>query len=114
MRNPICSSICMLALLGCASPQPAPVNATTTAGAPRESGDARAQRLINHSVETGEPINTADGKKIICKRESVTNTRLKDRKICMTQDEWLARSNNAKEGFHEAARQSEFIPRIDE
>ena len=114
MRKLICSSICMLALLGCASPQTAPTNAIATASTQKESDDARAQRLINHSVETGEAINTADGKKLICKRESVTNTRLKDRKICLTEDEWLARTSNAKDGFREAASKSEFIPRVDD
>jgi hypothetical protein len=101
MRTVFCSSICMLTLLGCASSPPSP-----TAAADK----ARAERLINYSAETGEPINTAEGKKIVCKNESVANTRLKNRKVCLTEAEWLARADSAKEGVNDAARSGAIPP----
>ena len=116
MHKLMCSSICMLMLIGCASSPPAPTaaapTATTATAAPtqQELDKQRAERLINYSVESGEPINTADGKKIICKQESVTNTRLKNKKICLTEAEWLARSDNAKDGFQDAKRAGEYLP----
>ena len=97
-------SVCLVALMGCASPPPA---APALAG--EETDEQRAQRLINYSVESGEPINTADGQKIICKQESVTNTRLKSKKICLSQDEWLARTNNAKDGVRDTLRAGEYV-----
>ncbi|WP_129781482.1 hypothetical protein [Peristeroidobacter soli] len=109
MRSLICLSVCLVALLGCASPKPVAPTAAPAVAA-KETDDQKAQRLINYSVESGEPINTADGKKIICKQESVTNTRLKNKKICLTQDEWTARTNNAKDGFKEALNSSEALP----
>jgi hypothetical protein len=98
----ICSSLCLLALLGCAAPKPA---ATVASATPAPESDAqRAQRLINYSVETGEPINTADGKKMICKQETVTNTRLKNKKVCLTEEQWAERTNNARDNMGEAQR----------
>jgi hypothetical protein len=108
MRAALGLSICLFALIGCASPKPAPTDATPVAAA-QETDDQRAQRLINYSAESGEPINTADGKKMICKQESVTNTRLKNKKICLTEAEWLARSNNAKDGMRETMRAGEYV-----
>jgi len=104
----LCSSICLFALIGCASPKPVPSD-TPAVTAIKETDDQRAQRLINHSVDSGDPINTADGKKMICKQESVTNTRLKNKKICLTEAEWLARSNNAKDGMRETMRAGEYV-----
>jgi hypothetical protein len=101
-------SICLVALIGCASPKPV-ASDTAAIAATTETDDQRARRLINFSVESGEPINTADGKKIICKQESVTNTRLKNKKICLSEDEWLARSSNAKDGMREAMRSGEYV-----
>lgn len=108
MRTSIILSICLVALLGCASPKPAPTAATVTP-APA-SDDERARRLVDFSVETGEPIHTAEGKKLICKQESITNTRLKNRKVCMTQEQWVARTENARDSFSEAKRASEELP----
>jgi hypothetical protein len=108
LHSSICASLCLLALLGCASPKPA-AN-TAGMGDTRDTSAERAQRLINYSVESGEPINTAEGKKLICKQESVTNTRLKTKKTCLTEEEWMARTNNAKEGIHEATRAGEYLP----
>lgn len=111
MRSLVAPSICILAMLGCASPPPAPTAAAAgTASPQKETDDARAQRLINYSVESGAPINTADGKKLICKQESVTNTRLKNRKVCLTEAEWMARTDNAKEGLKDAVRAGEYLP----
>jgi hypothetical protein len=101
-------SVCLVALIGCASSPPAPTPGPAMAA--KESDDQRAQRLINYSVESGEPINTADGKKILCKQESVANTRLKNKKICLTRDEWLARTNSAKESMQEALRSGQELP----
>jgi hypothetical protein len=112
LRSSICSSVCLLAMLGCAAPKPV-TTTTANVGPTRdipETDAQRAQRLINHSAETGEPINTAEGKKLICKQESVTNTRLKTKKTCLTEDEWIARTNNAKDGLHEATRAGEYLP----
>lgn len=114
MHKLICPSICMLMLVGCASPGPAPsatAAATATTATPKqESEKERAQRLINYSVASGETINTSDGKKMVCKQESVTNTRLKNNKICLTEDQWLERSANAKDGFQEAKRAGDHLP----
>ncbi len=57
---------------------------TAARGTAKKQTTRSAQRLIDYSVESGEPINTADGKRLICKQESVTNTRLKNKKICLT------------------------------
>ncbi|MBL8269685.1 hypothetical protein [Steroidobacter sp.] len=111
MRPSIGLSSCIVTglwvLVGCASPQNKPVAATQSA---QETDQQRAQRLINYSVESGQPINTADGKKLLCKQETVTNTRLKNKKVCLTEDEWLARTGNARESFREAIRAGEYLP----
>lgn len=99
-------SVCLFALIGCASPKPA----APTAAAAQETEQQRAQRLIDYSVESGQPIHTADGKKIVCKQESVTNTRLKNKKICLSQDEWVARTDNARNGLGEAIKSGESLP----
>jgi hypothetical protein len=108
LRSSICSSLCLLALLGCAAPKPA---ATVASATPAPETDAqRAQRLINYSVESGEPINTSDGKKMICKQETVTNTRLKNKKVCLTEDQWAERTNNARDNMGEAQRVNTQVP----
>lgn len=106
MRAALGTSICLFALLGCASPKPAP----TDVAAIKETDDQRAQRLINYSAESGEPINTADGKKMICKQEGVTNTRLKNKKICLTPEQWAERTNNAKDSMRQAINDSQALP----
>lgn len=98
-----CIAIGLLVLVGCASPKPAQPTA-------QETTEQRAQRLINYSVESGEPINTVDGKQLLCKQETVTNTRLKNKKVCLTEDEWLARTGNARDAFREAIRAGEYLP----
>jgi hypothetical protein len=82
----------------------------TTATPKQETEQQRAERLINYSVASGEAINTSDGKKLVCKQESVTNTRLKSKKTCLTEDQWLERSANAKDGFQEAKRAGDGLP----
>lgn len=113
LRSSICSSLCLLALFGCAAPKPATTTTTANVGPTRdipETDAQRAQRLINHSVETGDPISTAEGQKMVCKKESITNTRLKSKKVCLTEEQWAARSDNAKDGFQEARRGGEELP----
>jgi cytochrome c5 len=110
MRSVIGLSVCLLTLLGCASPKAVEPNPDPAVAAVKETDDQKAQRLINYSVESGEAINTADGKKIICKQESVTNTRLKNKKLCLTQAEWQTRTANAKDGFKEALDSSQALP----
>lgn len=113
MYKLMCSSICTLLLLGCASPAPAPsaAMATTATTTPKqETEKQRAERLINYSIASGETINTSDGKKLVCKQEAVTNTRLKNKKTCLTEDQWLERSANARDGFQEAKRAGEQLP----
>ena len=106
MRSVICLSVCLFALIGCASPKPAEPGPALA----KETDAQKAQRLIDFSVETGEPINTADGKKMICKQESVTNTRLKNKKICLTPEQWQARTDNAKDSFKEARDAGDYLP----
>ena len=43
-----------------------------------------------------------DGK--VCREETVTNTRLKNKKVCLTPEEWFARSEAAKDAFRETNR----------
>jgi hypothetical protein len=86
---------------------------TAVSGPPRaakETDDQRAQRLINHSIESGESISTAEGHKLVCRQEAVTNTRLKNRKICLTQAQWAERSNNAKDAFRDTLKGGETLP----
>lgn len=109
MRAVIGLSICLFTLIGCVSPKPVAPPAAPAVAA-EETTEQRAQRLINYSVESGDPINTADGKKLVCRQESVTNTRLKNKKICMTPEEWQARTDNAKEGLRDAVRAGEYLP----
>ena len=112
MRPVICLSACLsiglFALVGCASPKPAAPSAGTEVA--KETDQQRAQRLINYSVDSGDPINTSDGQKLICKQESVTNTRLKSKKICLTPEQWQARTDNAKDSFKEARDAGDYLP----
>lgn len=103
-------SVGLFTLIGCASPKPVAAGAGPAMAAAKETDQQRAQRLIDYSVDSGDPINTADGKKLVCKQESVTNTRLKNKKICMTPEEWQARTDNAKDGMRDAARAGEYLP----
>lgn len=112
MRAVFGSAICLVALIGCASP-PQPVASNAVSGPPtavKETDDQRAQRLINHSIESGESIATAEGNKLVCRQESVTNTRLKSRKICLTQAQWAERSDNAKDAFRDTMKGGEALP----
>lgn len=109
MRVALVVSACLFAMIGCASPKPAATSAEPLA-ATQETDDQRAQRLINFSAETGEPINTSDGQKIICKQESVTNTRLKNKKTCLTAQQWAERTNNAKDAMRQAVHDSQALP----
>jgi hypothetical protein len=108
VRSVICLSVCLFALIGCASPKPAEPQAGQALA--KETDAQKAQRLIDFSVESGEPINTADGKKMICKQESVTNTRLKNKKICLTEEQWQARTDNARDSFKEARDAGDYLP----
>lgn len=105
MRAALSLSVCLLTLMGCASPQPA-----ATAVTAQETDQQRAERLIDFSAESGEPINTSDGQKLLCKKEGVTNTRLKSKKICLTPEQWQARTNNARDAFQEAVGAGEELP----
>src|SRR5262245_54016041 len=53
----------------------------------------------------GEPMKKKDGTTVYCRRESVTNTRLRDRKVCLTKEEWAARTDSATEAFNDANKQ---------
>lgn len=97
-------SVCLVTLIGCASSPPAAPTA-----AAQETDEQKAQRLINYSVESGDPINTSDGKQLICKQEGVTNTRLKTKKVCLTPEQWQARTDGAKDGMREAMRAGEYV-----
>lgn len=108
LRSSLCSSLCLLALLGCAAPKP--VETVANVGPTPETDTQRAQRLIDYSVESGEPISTAEGKKMVCKKESITNTRLKSKKVCLTEEQWAAREDNAKEAFGDSKRGGEMLP----
>jgi hypothetical protein len=101
-------SVGLFALAGCASPKPVAPSAGPAAA--KETDQQRAERLINYSVASGEPINTADGQKLICKQESVTNTRLKNKKICLTPEQWQARTDNAKDAFKDARDAGDYLP----
>jgi hypothetical protein len=102
-------SISLVALIGCASSPPAAPTAGAAVAA-KETEEQRAQRLINYSIESGDPINTADGKKLVCKQEGVANTRLKSKKICLTPEQWQARTDGAKDGMRDAVRAGEYLP----
>jgi hypothetical protein len=43
------------------------------------------------------PAARADMTQIICRREQVTGSLVRSRKICMTRADWAARSRNARE-----------------
>lgn len=101
-------SVCLVALIGCASSPPAAPTAGPAAAA-EETDEQRAQRLINYSVESGDPINTSDGKQLICKQEGVTNTRLKSKKVCLTPEQWQARTDGAKDGVRDTMRAGEYV-----
>src|SRR5688572_5210989 len=99
------SLLCMLTLtlIGCASPKP--VIPTTAAVSPAVLSETdRAQARIDESIETGKAIETSDGQKLICRQESVANTRLRNRKTCLTEEQWRARSDAAKDSFRDASR----------
>jgi len=88
-------------LLGCASPQPATAPVASVGPAPPSESD-RAKAAIAKSIETGEPIQTSDGSKLVCKQESVTNTRLRNRKVCLTEQQWAQRTDTARDAFKES------------
>jgi hypothetical protein len=95
-------------LIGCASPQP--TQALVVSETAPMSEDAKAQALIAKSIETGKPVMTSEGRLLVCKTESVTNTRLKDRKVCLTKEEWSARTDSARDAFQDTKRGSEELP----
>lgn len=108
MRAAFGLSVCLVVLIGCASPKPAATTAGPLASGPvKETEDQRAQRLVNYSIESGESISTAEGQKLICREERATTTRLKNRKICLTQAQWTERSNSAKDAFQNTVRDAQ-------
>jgi len=90
-----------VALAGCAAPKPAPPPVASVGPAPLSEND-RAQAMIAKSIETGQPIVTNDGRALVCKQESVTNTRLRNRKVCLTKEEWAKRTDSARDAFKES------------
>jgi hypothetical protein len=95
-------------LTGCASPKP--TQALVVGPTSPMSEDEKAKALIAKSVETGKPVMTTEGNLLVCKTESVTNTRLKDRKVCMTKEQWAARTDSARDAFQDTKRGSEELP----
>jgi hypothetical protein len=95
-------------LIGCASPKP--TQALVVGPTSPMSEDEKAKALIAKSIETGKPVMTTEGNLLVCKTESVTNTRLKDRKVCMTKEQWAARTDSARDAFQDTKRGSEELP----
>jgi hypothetical protein len=94
---------------------PAPVPATSvakaeSAQAAQTSQTAQAQTQAAKPAKGGGGVANKDGK--VCRTESITNTRLKTRKVCLTPEEWQARSDTAQDAFRETAK-SPMHPRLD-
>jgi hypothetical protein len=92
-----------------AGAQSATAGQTTAQTAP--AGQAsQTQAATAKKASGGGGVANKDGK--VCRTESVTNTRLKTKKVCLTQEEWMAREEAAKDAFRDTAK-SPRHPRLD-
>jgi hypothetical protein len=89
-------SLIVLGIAGCASSPPQPSAPATTAPA----GQAESAQTAQASGSGG--VTNKDGK--VCRMESVTNTRLKTKKVCLTPEEWFARSNTAQDAMNDMTK----------
>ena len=119
MRTTLCLAL-LLTAAGCASnqapskaPESAPAEATQAntapAAQPSAVSDPAAAPVKGKAKGSGGATNK-DGK--VCRTESVTNTRLKTKTVCLTPDEWTAREEAAKDAFRETNK-SPMHPRLD-
>jgi hypothetical protein len=104
--------LALLVAAGCASAPttpPAPASSAQSATAQSESAPT-AQTAATKKASGGGGAANKDGK--FCRTESITNTRLKTRKVCLTAAEWSSREEAAKDAFRETAK-SPRHPRLD-
>jgi hypothetical protein len=83
---------------------------TATAQTAPAGQASQTQAPTAKKASGGGGVANKDGK--VCRTESVTNTRLKTKKVCLTQEEWMAREEAAKDAFRETAK-SPRHPRLD-
>jgi hypothetical protein len=98
---------------GCASTPatpPAPAAPGAASATAQSQPAASAQTAATKKATGGGGAANKDGK--VCRTESVTNTRLKTKKVCLTPEEWMAREEAAKDAFRETAK-SPRNPRLD-
>lgn len=95
-------------LIGCASPKP--TQALVVSQTAPMSEDAKAEALIAKSIETGKPVMTSEGRLLVCRNEQQTDTRLRNRKVCLSKEEWDARTDSARDAFQDTKRGSEELP----
>jgi hypothetical protein len=70
---------------------------------PSTAEKATAQIAQTPAAQETAATSPSDSK-IVCREETVTNTRLKNKKICLTKAEWRAREEAAKDAFRDANR----------
>lgn len=69
--------------------------------------DEQAAALIEQATATGAPVLQRDGdraQEVYCRQESVANTRLRTRRICLTAEQWQERGMATREALHDANR----------
>lgn len=82
----------------------------TTPGQPistTPASDEQAAELIAQAAASGEPVLVSDGKEakeVYCRQESVANTRLSSRRICLTAEQWQERGRATREALRDATR----------
>lgn len=91
------TGLCLLA--GCAS------NEQTISTTP--ASDEEAAALIEQATLSGRPVLQSNGKRaqeVLCRRESVTNTRLRTRRVCLTAAQWQEREMATRDALNQADR----------
>jgi hypothetical protein len=61
-------------------------------------------QIVQTPAAQAAATDPSSDSKIVCREESVTNTRLKNKKVCLTRAEWRAREEAAKDSFRDANR----------
>src|SRR5262245_8947517 len=64
-----------IVITACSTSQPVAPNK------PQAAPPAAAAEKVATTADSGEPMKKKDGTTVYCRRESVTNTRLRDRKV---------------------------------
>ena len=109
MLLPLAATV--LALVACASdPEPAAANVETRArlaDAVASNQPVTDAEVLEAAIDAGYALSYQDGERVYCKKEQVFGTRVRERYVCLTDDEMRKLQTDARDYVDEMTRRQQ-------